>query len=81
MIYKKIFLASALLLISGLACAQNGAGSQGTPKKDSCPTCLVKGFVGQLLDFLGQARQRELTLEARLALPQEKSRPLLGSDT
>jgi peroxiredoxin len=51
-IYKKIFLASALLLISGLACAQNDAGSQGTPKKDSCPTCLVKDFACQLLpDF------------------------------
>ena len=52
MIYKKISLASALLLISGLACAQNDAGPQGTPKKDSCPTCLVKDFAGQLLpDF------------------------------
>lgn len=48
----KIFLASALLLISGLACAQNDAGPQGTPKKDSCPSCLVKDFAGQLLpDF------------------------------
>ena len=52
MIYKKISLASALLLISGLACAQNDARPQGTPKKDSCPTCLVKDFAGQLLpDF------------------------------
>jgi len=51
-IYKKISLASALLLISGLACAQNDARPQGTPKKDSCPTCLVKDFAGQLLpDF------------------------------
>jgi len=51
-IYKKIFLASVLLLISGLACAQNDGGSQGTPKKGGCPTCLVKDFAGQLLpDF------------------------------
>jgi peroxiredoxin len=40
------------LLISGLACAQKDAGPQGTPKKDSCPTCLVKDFAGQFLpDF------------------------------
>lgn len=52
MIYKNIFLASALLLISGFCCAQNDAGPQGSPKKDSCPTCLVKDFAGQLLpDF------------------------------
>lgn len=52
MIHKKIFLASALLLISGFCCAQNDAGPQGTPKKDRCPTCLVKDFAGQLLpDF------------------------------
>jgi peroxiredoxin len=43
----KIFLASALL-ISGLACAQNDVGPQGTPKKSSCPSCLAKDFVGQL---------------------------------
>jgi len=48
----KIFLASALLLVSGFCCAQNDPGPQGTPKKDSCPTCLVKDFAGQLLpDF------------------------------
>jgi len=51
-IHKKIFLASALLLISGFCCAQNDAGQQGSSKKNSCPTCLVKDFVGQLLpDF------------------------------
>jgi peroxiredoxin len=51
-IYKKIFLACALLLVSGFCCAQNDAGPQGTPKKDSCPNCLVKDFAGQLLpDF------------------------------
>ena len=44
----KIFLASALLLISGLACAQNGVGPQGAPKKNSCPSCLAKSFVGHL---------------------------------
>jgi peroxiredoxin len=44
----KIVLASALLLISGLACAQNDVGPQGTPKKNSCPSCLAKSFVGQL---------------------------------
>ena len=44
----KIFLASALLLISGLACAQNDVGPQGTPKKNSCPNCVAKSFVGQL---------------------------------
>ena len=44
----KIFLASALLLISGLACAQSGVGPQGAPKKNSCPSCLAKSFVGQL---------------------------------
>jgi peroxiredoxin len=51
-IYKNIFLASALLLVSGFCCAQNDAGPQSAPKKDSCPTCLVKDFAGQLLpDF------------------------------
>jgi cytochrome oxidase Cu insertion factor (SCO1/SenC/PrrC family) len=44
----KIFLASALLLVSGLACAQNGVGPQGAPKKNSCPSCLAKSFVGHL---------------------------------
>lgn len=44
----KIFLASALLLISGLVCAQNDIGLQDSPKKSSCPTCLAKSFVGQL---------------------------------
>ena len=48
MIYKKIFLASALLLISGLACAQNDGPPLGTPKKSSCPSCLAKSFVGHL---------------------------------
>jgi len=48
----RILLASALLLISGFCCAQNDAGPQGTPKKDGCPTCLIKDFTGQLLpDF------------------------------
>ena len=51
MIHKKSFVASALLLISGFCCAQNDTGPQGS-KKDSCPTCLVKDFAGQLLpDF------------------------------
>jgi len=44
----KLYLASALLLISALACAQNDVGPQGTPKKDGCPTCLAKSFVGHL---------------------------------
>jgi peroxiredoxin len=43
----KIFLASALLLISGLVCAQNDVGPQGTSKKSSCPSCFAKSFVGQ----------------------------------
>lgn len=52
MIHKRIFLAIAFLLISGFCCAQDDSGPQGTPKKDSCPTCLVKDFAGQLLpDF------------------------------
>ena len=52
MIHKRIFLASSVLLISGFCCAQNEAGPQGAPKKDSCTTCLRKDFAGQLLpDF------------------------------
>jgi peroxiredoxin len=46
--YKKIFLASVLLLISGLAWAQNDGRPLGTPKKSSCPSCLAKSFVGHL---------------------------------
>jgi peroxiredoxin len=47
-IYKKIFFASALLLISGWACAQNDEPPLGTSKKSSCPDCLAKSFVGRL---------------------------------
>jgi hypothetical protein len=44
----KIFLASALLSISGLACAQNRVGPQDAPRKNICPSCLAKSFVGHL---------------------------------
>jgi peroxiredoxin len=47
-LYKKIFLANVLLLISGLAWAQNEGRPLGTPKKSSCPSCLAKSFVGHL---------------------------------
>ena len=48
MLYKKIFLANVLLLISGLAWAQNDGRPPGTPKKSSCPSCLAKSFLGHL---------------------------------
>jgi hypothetical protein len=41
-IHKNIFLAIALLLISGLACAQNDGRPQGNPKKSSCPSCRLR---------------------------------------
>ncbi len=44
----KILLASTLLLISGVACAQNQPAPQSTPEKSGCPNCLSKDFVGQL---------------------------------
>lgn len=71
--HKKVFLASALLLISGFCCAQNDEGPQGAPKKDSCPTCLVKDFAGQLLpDFelplLGGGKLKLSNLRAKAVL-------------
>jgi len=43
----KILLASALLLVSGLTCAQIDVRPEDTPK-DDCPSCLAKSFRGHL---------------------------------
>jgi peroxiredoxin len=73
MMHKKIFLASALLLISGFCCAQNQPAPQGSSKKNSCPTCLVKDSVGQLLpDFelplVGGGKLKLSTLRGKAVL-------------
>jgi peroxiredoxin len=44
----KVFLASALLLLSAWGFAQNDVRPPDSAKKNSCPSCLAKSFVGRL---------------------------------